>query len=41
MSIEEKTSTIRSIISLVCEVLPEVISLVKELIVSIKEIKTV
>lgn len=41
MSINEKVSHIRSIISLVCEVLPQIVSLIKEVIVAIREVQTV
>lgn len=40
MSIDEKATSIRSIISLVCQVLPEIVQLVKELVIAIKEIRT-
>ena len=40
MSIEEKTNSIRSIITLVCQVLPEIVQLVKELVIAIKDIRT-
>ena len=40
MSIEEKTTSIRAIISLVCSVLPEIVQLVKELVIAIKDIRT-
>ena len=40
MSVTEKVSEIKKIIELVIAILPEIISLIKELVVSIKEIKT-
>lgn len=40
MSIDEKVSSIRAIISLVCSVLPEIVQLVKELVIAIKDIRT-
>ena len=41
MSVNEKVTTIRQIISLVCEILPQIVSLVKEVILALKEIQTV
>lgn len=40
MSITEKATEIKKIIELLVTLLPEIVSLVKELIISIKEIKT-
>lgn len=41
MSLNEKVSTIRQIVTLVCEILPQVVSLVKEVIIALREIQTV
>ena len=41
MSINEKVVTIKQIISLVCEILPQIVSLIKEVVISIKELQTV
>lgn len=41
MSIQEKVVELKKIIDLVIHLLPEIVSLVKELIVSIREIKGV
>lgn len=40
MSISEKVDTIRKIVTLVCEILPQIVSLVKEVIIALKEIQT-
>lgn len=41
MSISEKVSNFRQIISLVCEILPSIVSIVKEIVVALKDIQTV
>ena len=41
MSVNEKVITIKQVISLVCEILPQIVSLVKEIVVAIKELQTV
>lgn len=41
MSIAEKVTEIRKLIELAITIIPEIVSLIKELIVAIKEIKAV
>lgn len=41
MALNEKVDTIRKIVTLVCEILPQVVSLIKEVIIAIREIQTV
>lgn len=41
MSISEKVTEFKKIIDLIVVIIPEVISLVKELVIAIKEIKAV
>lgn len=41
MSINEKVNTIRTIVTVICEVLPQIVSLLKEVIIAVKDIQTV
>lgn len=41
MSISDKGIEIKKIVSLVCEIIPMIIQIVKEVIVTIKELQTV
>ena len=41
MSISEKVTEIRKLIELVINVAPELVSLIKELVIAIKEVKSV
>lgn len=41
MSVNEKAIEIRNLVALVCEVIPAIVSIVKEIIIAIKDIKAV
>lgn len=41
MSLQEKVSYIKQIINLVCEVVPILVSLIKEIVVTVQKIQTV
>lgn len=41
MSLQEKVINVKAIINLVCEVIPALVSIIKEVIIALKEIKTV
>lgn len=41
MSLQDKVSYIKQLINLVCEVIPVVVSLIKEIVVTVQKIQTV
>lgn len=41
MSLQEKVTYIKQLINLVCEVIPTIVSLIKEIIVTVQKISTV
>lgn len=41
MSVSDKIAEIKKIVQLICEVLPVIVDLIKEVILTIKEVKTV
>ena len=41
MSISEKVTEIKRIVTLVCDVIPAIVSVVKEVLILLKDIKTV
>lgn len=41
MSVSDKISEIKKIIQLVCDTLPVIVGLIKEIILTIKDVKTV
>lgn len=41
MSVSDKITEIKKVIQLVCETLPVIVDLIKEIILTIKEVKTV
>lgn len=41
MTIQDKVLQIKEIVTLVCNVLPEIIGLIKEIVLAIKDMKTV
>ena len=40
MSLLDKVDTLKEIITLICGVIPEIISLIKEVVIVVREIKT-
>lgn len=41
MSIQEKVSTIKQLVNLICETIPVIVNLIKEIIIAVQKIQSV